>query len=248
MSMTGDSSVAARAPMAPQDLRYRLVALKEKSKRGVDSSAWASCLPVFFLIWGVIHNINMFMTLPLAGISPAGGGSYMLFGMFGSFVGSILATVGAVLLIKNLGRKAFTRWHAQVWSELHCTSLAVLAVDETYTRLLTERIEDTWALRWMAPPPPRTLEQQLEFAASYHIALRKLLWGVGRLENMPLWQGGFAWSAGTSRGLTCGCAAYLFLSVIGAALWVLGILFYLQRCAALAAFCDFLLYDDRRTV
>ena len=53
--MAGDGTVVARAPRAPQDLRYRLVALKQESKKGIDKAAWASCLPLFLIIYYLFH-------------------------------------------------------------------------------------------------------------------------------------------------------------------------------------------------
>lgn len=225
----------------------RLADLRRDSLKGIGRLAWASCLPLFFVIWGLIHSLGSFLVVTIISSSGKSMDSSMMLEVLGSMALSIVITIGGVLFLIWLGRGAFKRWHAEVWYELHTTNLAVLVVDDAYTRLLTDRIADTWSLRWFAPPPPKTLEEQLEFSASFYVSLRKLLWGVGRLESSPLWQGGMAWFAGTMRGMACGCLIFMFLSLPGAAIWILGGMAYLRRCASLVAICDFMLIDDRQS-
>lgn len=153
--------------------------------------------------------------------------------------------VGAWYLVRWGARRLIARCHAQTWYELHNTNFMALVADDVYTKVIQERVEQLWSLRWFSPPPPKTLEQQLEFAACYQLALRRMLGGVGRLDNGPLWQGGLTWFAGEGRGMACGCTCFVLLSWLGLALVVVGAVFHLQRCGALTAYCDFLLYDAR---
>jgi hypothetical protein len=72
-----------------------------------------------------------------------------------------------------------------------------------------------------------------------------MLRGVGRLDNGPLWQGSIGWSAGRF-GFCCSCLVLLlsYGAALAYPLLIVGLIYYIQSCAALAAYCDFLQYDD----
>jgi hypothetical protein len=235
-----------RAPLFQSSLELRLVALRRRQELGANGVAWISSVLGCMLSGYLAYFFGLFFFVGVSALSsgsdPAGAifALVMVIGLLGVGGGA-----GAWYLTRWGAQRLIARYHAQTWYELHETNFMTLVADDSYTKVITERIEHVWSLRWISPPPPRNLEEQLEFAACYQLALRRMLGGVGRLENGPLWQGGMTWYAGGTRGFTCGCLALAFLGGIGVALVVVGAIFHLQRCAALIAYCDFLLYDER---
>jgi len=211
--------------------------------RGVNGVAWASCLPGFFLVWGIAHMVGSFSMIPFSAGMWSPNDPTLVLLLVIPLVVALFGSLGVVHLVRLGCRSLYRRHYLSTWNELFSTNMMQMVVDEDYTRLLHERAGDIWSLRWISPPPPRTIEQQLEFAACYQLALRRMLGGVGRLDNTPLWQGGIAYYAGLRGGVVCGCLLYLVLSWLAIALWIIGGFYYIQRCAALAAYCDFLLYD-----
>ena len=242
--MDGGLAYLTAAPPPPSSYLERLAVLRRQGIDGVGNLSWCSLVFLFPIILGMIHQVCTFFLIGLMESSKVDPGVVMGFYVLGLIVASIGLSIGAMVLVRIWFRNVFRGWHAEIWQELHYTNLAVMVVDDSYTSLIVARLQDTYGLGWLSPPPPRRLEDQLEFAACYHLALRKLLWGVGRVDNNPLWQGSVANYASTTRGITCGCFSLMFLGIIGTAIWILGSVLYLKRCAALAAYCDFLLKDE----
>ena len=151
-------------------------------------------------------------------------------------LGLIAGAWGARVAGRAIAAKAYTR----IWRELWTTNLLALIVHEDYTREMLAQSSQTYLLRTMAPPPPRNFEQQLEFAACYLPALRRLQWGTGRVDAGPLWQGAFTWFCVQRQGAACGCLA-LLLYGMGYPLWVLAYFATCSKLGALAAICDCLL-------
>lgn len=214
--------------------------------RGADGVAWFGAMPGCSIAMYIAYAFSAFaFVMPLAMSGGRNVEATMLVMLTVLLLAGAAGGTGAWFLTRWGARLLIARSHARTWYELHRTNFMTLVVDDSYTRVIQERVELQWALRWLAPPPPKRLEDQLEYAACYQLALRRMLGGVGRLENGPLWQGGVTWSAGGTRGVTCGCTLLGFLSWIGLALITVGAVFYLQRCGALIAYCDFLLYEER---
>jgi hypothetical protein len=243
--MARRESVAARAPGFHSSLEERLVALRRRQESGAGGVAWFAALPGC-LMAGYIANIFglFFVALPVS----SGRGQHFGAGLIVEVALAVLIGLGCgagVWYLARWGaRSLIARSHAATWYELHQTTFMALVVDDSYARAIQERVEQQWGLRWFSPPPPKNLEHQLEFAACYQLALRRMLAGVGRLDNGPLWQGGLTWLAGGARGFVCGCLAFPLLYGVGFALVAVCAVFYLQRCGALTAYCDFLLYDE----
>lgn len=244
IAMSGGSSFAPAPAVMPVDMYRRINALRGNSIGAINTIGWLSLLVLIPTTIGILHTPATLILALLLETSNLDEGVVMIIYVFGLFGTGILLSIGLMLLVRVMMRRSFSRWHAQVWHELHTTNLAVLVVDDAYSMLVRDRISEIYGLNWMSPPPPKKLEDQIEFAACYHVALRKLLWGVGRLENSPLWQGSASWYAGTTRGCACGCVALWLLSLIGAGVWIFGAVLHLKRCAVQAAYCDFLLKDD----
>jgi len=222
------------------------VALRQRQELGANGVAWISSALGCMLSGYVAYFFGIFFFVGVSAMSRSGDPSAAIIGML--LVMALFGVgggVGAWHLARWGARRLIERYHAQTWYELHETNFMALVADDIYTKVIHERIQDVWSLRWISPTPPKNLEQQLEFAACYQLALRRMLGGVGRLENGPLWQGGMTWYAGGTRGFACGCLALGLLSWIGLALVVVCGVFHLQRCGALIAYCDFLLYDER---
>ncbi|MBN2082166.1 hypothetical protein JW859_08150 [bacterium] len=245
MSMIGEGKPASRAPAVEKTLASRIVSLRHRAENGATQVAWASMIPGFGISVYCAHMFGAFAligVLGAAGSSPVAGITVYMVMLI--LIAGLLSS-GVWHLVRWGARKLLIRYHAQTWYELHETNFMALVVDEVYTGLLIDHANSVWSLRWISPPKPKTVEQLLEFGACYQVALRRMLRGVGRLESGPLWQGGMAWYAGVGRGAACGCLALLLLSWLGIGLIVIGFIFYLQRCGALIAYCDFLLYDER---
>ena len=235
---------ARRAPPPPADLRTRLGRLRIRAERGITRAAGVGCLlalfPAAFLAIMLSSLMLPALTVGWSGAPPAAvlwiqGIVITLFVILAIWGGGALITLGF--------RRLFERHYVRTWRELFSTSFMTLVTVEDYTGIIGERVQNQFGLRWISPPAPKSLEHQLEFAAVYQLGLQRMLRGVGRLDNGPLWQGGLGWTAGRYG---CFCAVLLtnFFSVVGMALTVIGTLYYVQGCAALAAYCDFLLYDD----
>lgn len=233
--------VASKAPLVNKTLHERLANLGQQALNGVNRAAWIGCIPGFIISWGIAYPVVTLITIPLFEDFEF---AYLL--VMQLIVPVILGVFGAkgVVYLLVLGcRRMYKRYYLATWNELFTTNMMAMVVDEDYTRLLRERADDIWALKWISPPPPQTIEQQLEFAACYHLALRRMLRGISRLDNTPLWQGGVAYYAGLRGGVVCGCLMFLVVYGLAIPVWIIASVYYIQRCAALAAYCDYLLYE-----
>lgn len=241
--MPGGGTVATRAPKAPADLDTRLRRLRLRAEKGVDSAAGIGCLIAFLLLSGLSFFFLPVFLVPYMSTAGLRSSTQVLLPMLAGLALALLVAALIWLLIRLGVRHLFKRYYTRTWNELFGTSFMTLAAVEDYTSIIAQRIEGQFGLRWISQPPPKKLEHQLEFAAVYQLGLQRMLRGVGRLDNGPLWQGSLGWYTG-SHGFCCGCLLPYFFSLPGAALAVIGGIYYVQSRAALAAYCDFLLYDD----
>jgi len=241
--MFGEGKPAARAPAVERTLASRLVDLRHKAEQGATQVAWAAMIPGCGIALYCSHMFGSFILLAVLG-TVASPDVVMVVYAFVLLLVAVALSSGLWYLARWGARKLLVRYHGQTWYELHQTNFMTMVVDEVYTGLLIDHANSIWSLRWFSPPQPKTIEQLLEFGACYQVALRRMQRGVGRLESGPLWQGSMAWMASAGRGIACGCLSLTFLSWLGIGLIVLGFIFYLQRCGALLAYCDFLLYDE----
>jgi hypothetical protein len=233
--------IASKAPLVNKTLHERLAILGRQAQRGVDQTAWVGCIPGFFTAWAIAHFLTTIISALLAAATK---NEYLLIPILViPPVMGILGAIGIVHLLRIGCRRLYRRYYLATWNELFSTNMMAMVVDEDYTRLLRERAEDIWALKWISPPLPSTIEHQLEYAACYHLAIRRMLRGVSRLDNTPLWQGGVAYYAGLRGGVACGCLLFFILSWLAIPVWIIAGVYYIQRCAALAAYCDYLLYE-----
>jgi len=137
------------------------------------------------------------------------------------------------------------------WREMALTTLPLVVCEEHYARQILEIMETVPMLRWVSPPPPRRLEQQLEFAACYHRAYQRLRFGPGRLDTGTVWLGSLRWFLGQRMCCFCGCMSapgwlilpLSVLSILTTALWGLGGYIYLYRLGVEAAFVEYFLEE-----
>ncbi len=232
--------IASKAPLVNKTLHERLVILGQQALNGVNRAAWVGCIPGFFICWGISFPVVALITSPFSNDFEIVS---LLVQLIVPVILGALGSKGVVYLLMLGCRSMYKRYYLATWNELFRTNLMAMVVDEDYTRLLRERAEDIWALKWITPPPPKTIEHQLEYAACYQLAIRRMLGGVSRLDNTPLWQGGIAYYAGMRGGVTCGCLLFFVVQGLAIPLWIIASIYYIQRCAALTAYCDYLLYD-----
>ncbi|GEM_PF-2138583 len=234
---------ARKAPPPPADLRTRLRLLRVRAEKGINRATGVGCVLALFPA-AVMAIILSSLSLPVLtfGLSAPPVAVLWAQGIVTVLI-VILAAWGVAALIRLGFRRLFERHYVRTWQELFRTSFMTLVTVEDYTQIISQRVQGQFGLRWLSPPMPKSLEHQLEYAAVYQLGLERMLRGVGRLDNGPLWQGGLGWTAGR-YGCFCAFALVYFFSIVGLALVVVGMLYHVQGCAALAAYCDFLLYDD----
>jgi hypothetical protein len=241
--------MAPAVQAAPARLAVRLTKLRGNTQLNQSELFWMGGLPGCLIGYMLAGWCGSFiMMLSASALTASSGPPSAIY-----FLPIIELTAGVVcffIAYHFAGRYSavlIKKHYERIWSELWTTNLLPLALEEDYTHQLLERADQIWTLRWISPPPPRTMEQQLEFAACYLEALRRLQRGTARQDNGPLWHGAYSWITGQSRGRTCGCLAVWLLNMVGLALAVLAFYASCQRRAALAAMCDFLMYTDTRS-
>lgn len=236
------SRIPPAASQHAPDLYQRLLTERIRAERQSRRVALIGCIPGCVMVYGIAH---FFGTIALAVTGAAGGNDTNLWIAYTVTVVLLMAgaLIGLLLVARWLIRKSFAKVYNKIWRELWQTNFMVLVVDDAYTGVIRERTEHQFALKWLCPPSPRTLEDQLDYAACFRIVLRRMMTRDSRKATGPLWEGAIGWSAGHWIGCACGCLSLAVLNWGGFALWLLGAIYYLQRKAAVAAFCDFLLYD-----
>lgn len=130
-------------------------------------------------------------------------------------------------------------------SYLHHTDFLRVVAEEDFTHIILDRVDDIPALKWISPPRPRTLEQQVLFCACYWNSIIQLSYGPGRLDNASLFNG--SWNHLVSRMrpyccCCCGCTMYSMLAFV-LPLAVILTNYHLHRVARLCCIVDYLVED-----
>jgi hypothetical protein len=155
----------------------------------------------------------------------------------------LLPAAFALVLAVHSARDAGRRWGRR---EMALTDLPLLACDEDCAKQIFQVMESVPGLRWVSPPPPRTLEQQLEFAACYHRAYRHLRICPGRLDTKSVVLGSLAWFLGQRMCCFCGCLSapaclHLGVFLVAPLVWLLGVRAYAFRLGVETAYLDYFL-------
>jgi len=172
-------------------LTARLQRLRQQAQRRTPATAWAGgCSGCWlgYTVTSMLGAVGMMLLLPFVDYlnTTAGMYSFPLFttGMqLLELLGAVGGAIAGWMLAGIFGRKVIEKSYRLVWQELWSTNIMTLVVHEEYAEPMLAQAEQTFLLRWISPPRPRTLEHQLEFAACYLPALRKLQWGMGRLDS-----------------------------------------------------------------
>lgn len=224
------------AKQGPPLLSERLVRLRKKAE-GIKSTVVLLIMLMFVV--GIALNVGFSL---FSGYLRFAGASDYLIALL-----AILIPVGILLLgyyyARLVANRAFLRSHERCREALRYTQLAMMVTDEQYWHQLFELQRESPWLKWAQVTPPKTIEEHLEFAASYHSALVQLAARPGPLVANTVTRGNITWHAGKPACYVCG-----FLAGYGCSIFALVYDWYalsgmLAKAGRLAALCDFFLSD-----
>ena len=250
---SADSAAPAGLPDAKDnrpDLHTRLAVLRGRCRSSLNFCGIIGVFFSLFIGWFLLHYLSFINIMILALIQT-------LISEYLNFPDDAIAVImginAMVMPLLFSGLMAFLIWRVlhsyfakhywRVTAELEGTGLMMLVVNDDWTRVIAEGMEQDGIVRWIGPPAPKSLEDQLEFAACFYEQLRLLQHGRRHLESVSFWSGAWSWFTGQRRWCFCACASPFCMGCPLAllAFWALSPIYYVQKIASTAAFCDFLL-------
>jgi hypothetical protein len=230
-------------------LPQRLRAKRQRLLASLDSVSNVGCCLLTGCLGAITLYVGSLMSTLLFASSLGRGDSDLAIAL--SVIGYVVV-LGAVVYGVRYGlgaaaRAVFSSYYREATRWLYHTDMLSLFVDENQTAQVVELVNETPGLRWISPPRPRSLEHQLEYAACYFAAYRKLLYGPGRIDAGSVFLGSLAWYAGQRQciGVGCCCLAFPYGTWLALPAWIIGGIGYLNRLAVEACCIDYLLSEPR---
>jgi hypothetical protein len=168
----------------------------------------------------------------------------------------LILVVGCPLYLVHLLGPAIQRYvdnmhlsrYTLAASYLHHTDFLRVVAEEDFTQIIIEQVAEIPSLRWFSPQRPKTIEQQLDFSASYWNSIVQLSYGPGRLDNASLING--SWTYQLSRVnpylcCVCCCIPYvgIMFVILSAPIFIMTCNHQLTKLARISCIIDYLCED-----